>query len=198
MLLDFMINLRDWSDLLLVFVGLSAFIVYYWQRRDEKRTAATLLKGQIDTIEKRVTILKEDHRIGNSSVYRSKIILQDNLWEQNKYLLLKKLSQSEVDMLQKFFDDAEQIERVRQDIIRTITIDWEHISLAEHIAVAQAIVNDFSWDKAHKFGKKFDDLNLGYTPDISIDVLLKHLENFNMISGTTAYQKIQHLSYDKR
>ena len=70
--------LKDWSNLLLVCVGLSAFGVYYWQKRDEKRAAATLVKGQIDLIEERVRALKDDHQLGNISVYHSKIILSKN------------------------------------------------------------------------------------------------------------------------
>ena len=37
-------------DILLILVGLSAFGVYFKQKRDEVRTAATLVKGQIDLI----------------------------------------------------------------------------------------------------------------------------------------------------
>lgn len=83
--------LKEWSDLLLIAVGLSAFGVYYWQKRDEKRSAATLIKGQIDLIEERIYALKSDHQLGNISIYHSKAILQENLWEKYKHLFIKRL-----------------------------------------------------------------------------------------------------------
>ena len=68
----------NWVNMLLVIVGLSAFVIYFWQKRDKKRTAATLVKGQIDLIEERVRSLKNDHQLGNIAVYHSKTILQEN------------------------------------------------------------------------------------------------------------------------
>ena len=190
--------LKEWSNLLLVIVGLSAFVIYYWQKRDHRCTAATLLKGQIDTIENRVALLKEDPHIGNESVYRSKSILQDNYWEKNKHLFLKQLSQSEVEQIQKFFDNAEQIERVRNDIIKTITMAWEYDSLAEHICVANVLIDNPNWNNLRVFERKYFNFSFQVTPPMPINVLMKHLDNFVNISGTTSYQKIQHISYDRR
>ena len=45
---------ENWLNLLLVLVGLSAFVTYFWQKRDSKRAAATLLKSQIDSVEKSI------------------------------------------------------------------------------------------------------------------------------------------------
>lgn len=111
--------LKEWSDLLLIAVGLSAFGVYYWQKRDEKRSAATLIKGQIDLIEERIYALKSDHQLGNISIYHSKAILQENLWEKYKHLFIKRLQKSDAELIQKFYDSAEQIESMQEVIFQS-------------------------------------------------------------------------------
>ena len=201
---DFLVT--NWLDLLLAIVGLSAFGVYFWQKRDEKRTAATLLKSQIDSIEKNITVLKEDHQLGNTSVYHSRQIINDNQWEKYKHLFVKLLSQSEIEIIQKFFDNAERIESARQDILRTITVSWEHHSLVQHeyaLKCARKTMNgeevelQISTDQAQAFNDWFEGIDLTYTPKVAIDALVKSLRNFALLSGTTAYQKIQDSSYDK-
>ena len=44
--------INDWSNLGLIIVGTFALVVYILQKRDQIKTAATLLKSQIDEIER--------------------------------------------------------------------------------------------------------------------------------------------------
>lgn len=212
--LDFVVN--NLMDIVLSFVGLSAFGVYFKQRRDEIRTAATLVKGQIDLIEERIGTLKNDHQLGNIAVYHSIIIIQENLWEKYKHLLVKKLQKSDAAIIQRFFDNAERIEHARSDIIHTITSSWEHKSSTEHQIVGDVIHSEISkqlsearkqgaipnfqfqinMDEVEAFRQAYRPLDLVFTPDIAISALVKHLNSFDMLSGTTAYRTIQKLSYD--
>lgn len=74
--------IRDWADVFLIAVGLSAMIVYIFQKRDKKRSAATLILGQIDSIEEKIGILKNGHQLNNVVVYHSKTIISENTWEK--------------------------------------------------------------------------------------------------------------------
>ena len=203
-------------NILLVLVGLSAFGVYFKQKRDEIRTAATLVKGQIDLIEERISALKNDHQLGNIAVYNSKIIIQENLWEKYKHLLVKGLQKSDAAIIQKFFDNAEQVEHARSDIIKTLTNSWEHKSAVEHRIIGDMIQTEISkslpedckegrggnyqlqisTNGIEAFRKVYRPLDIVFTPDIAISALVKHLNGFDMLSGTTAYQTIQKWSYD--
>lgn len=192
--------LNDWSNLLLVCVGLSAFGVYYWQKRDEKRAAATLVKGQIDLIEERIHTLKNDHQLGNISVYHSKVILQENLWERYRHLFIKTLQKSDAEIIQKFYDNAEQIEYARRAIVRLIELAQEQKASVQ-IEILGAIMKDSpegALEEMGKFLQNYVPYDMGYIPDIVANSLVKHLNDINMLSGTTAYQKLQYLSYDKR
>jgi len=204
----------NWVNMLLVIVGLSAFVIYFWQKRDEKRAAATLVKEQIDSIEDRVRALKNDHQLGNISVYHSKVIIQENLWEKHKHLLIKSLQRADAEAIQRFFDSAEQIEHARSDIIRTMTHAWEHKSLVGHQIIGQLIkaevdkkVNtppgkkeeiQIEMNKVEVFQQVYGPLDLIFTPDIAIKTLVKYLNDFDVLTGTTAYKVIQSWSYDNK
>lgn len=130
---------NNWTDLLLIVVGLSAFAIYIWQKNDQRSAAATLVKEQIDTIERNVSVLKNDPNLGSVSVYHSKNVLIGNHWEDQKHLLVKKLSHSEIETIQRFFDNAMQIENARIDIIKVINNDWVNKSQAGCQIVADIV-----------------------------------------------------------
>lgn len=186
-----------WSDLLVAVVGLSAFGVYFFEKRDRLRIAATLVQGQIDSIEKHISALKNEQQLGNIAVYHTQIILKDNLWEQYKHLFVKLLNSSEYDLIQAFYDNAEKLERSRLEIIGTITTAWRDKSTVEHQVLADIIrktPNDWE-NELISFQSKFRPVDMVFTPDIAINALTKSIDNFYPVSGTTAYQKIQKKSY---
>ena len=203
---------RDWADVFLIFAGLSAMIVYICQKRDKKRSAATLILGQIDSIEEKIGILKNDRQLDNVMVYRSKTIISENTWEKYKHLFVKELSQSEHRMIQNFFDTAEQLERTRADIVMVMKNAWADKSSVEHQIIGEMMKNDIitvapnkvrsidelkSIDQIKLFQELFVPLDIVFTPNVAIDSLLKNLNNFTKLSGTTAYEKIQCYSFSK-
>lgn len=199
--------IRDWADVFLIAVGLSAMIVYIFQKRDKKRSAATLILGQIDSIEEKIGILKNGHQLNNVVVYHSKTIISENTWEKYKHLFAKELSQSEHRMIQNFFDTAEQLERTRADIVMVIKNAWADKSSVEHQIIGEMIKNDVittsmpnemrSSKEITLFQDRYKPLDLVFTPDIAINSFVNNLNNFTMLSGTTAYEKIQHYSFSK-
>ena len=199
--------IRDWADVFLIAVGLSAMIVYIFQKRDNKRSAATLILGQIDSIEEKIGILKNGHQLNNVVVYHSKTIISENTWEKYKHLFAKELSQSEHRMIQNFFDTAEQLERTRADIVMVIKNAWADKSSVEHQIIGEMIKNDVittsmpnemrSSKEMTLFQDRYKPLDLVFTPDIAINSFVNNLNNFTMLSGTTAYEKIQHYSFSK-
>ena len=204
-ILNFLQN--NWLDILLVLVGLSAFITYFFQKNNEKRTAATLLKSQIEGIEKAVMSLKNDHKLGNPSIYNSGIIMNENLWEKHKHLFVKKLSRSENDIIQRFFDNAEHIERSRANITNSMMSSWEQHRRLQHNLAGIWITSSLEdselenikidIDAWNQFERMLDRCDFGYTPDMVVNSLIRALENFSCLTGTTAYEKIRKISFDK-
>ena len=186
-----------WNDLLVAIVGLSAYCVYRFEKRDKLQTGATLIIGQIDLIEKRVKSLKGEHQLGNIAMYHSKPIIKgNNMWEEYKHLFVKKLSRTEYEIIQEFFDNAEQLERTRQEILSTIVTAWYDKSSVEHQKVADMVLSEENCINVYiNFKNNYRPLDLVFTPDIAINALTKNLNNFNMLAGTTAYQNLQKYSY---
>lgn len=193
----------NWLNILLVLVGLSAFGVYFAQKRDQMRSAATLLKGQIDNIEKSVTLLYNDSDLGNASVYKLKVILQENMWEKYRHLFVKKMTKSEIDLVQSFFDSAEQIEKARKDIVNTIKYAWISKTLvgnyhfSNYANEALGKVTDQHQQKYAQFREKFDPFSTEFTPQILVQTITESMVHFKNLSGTTIYGKLEKWAYDK-
>ena len=74
--------INNWSNLGLIIVGTFALVVYILQKRDQIKTAATLLKSQIDDIERIVKDLRNYDRLENATIYNLPVILPANYWEE--------------------------------------------------------------------------------------------------------------------
>lgn len=197
-MLDFLAT--NWADLLLVLVGFSACIVYIWQGRDTRKVAATLVKEQIDSIERNVALLKNDAHLGNFSIYRSKPILIENHWEKHKHLLVKQVSHSEMETVQRFFDAAAQLESARTDIIKMLTKYWETEAQIFCYFTALQIVKQRRGKVIHEcknFIERYERNSIEKIQDNIVGVLTESLQNFVFVSGTTAYEKIRKLSYER-
>lgn len=131
--------LVNWLDVSLVLVGLSAFAVYGFQKRSELYAAGTLIVGQIHLVEQRVSVLKNEHQLNNIAIYNARPIINENMWEKYKHLFANRMTSAEYELVQHFFDYAEQLERARLDIISTMYNAWRDKSSVEQQIVAQMI-----------------------------------------------------------
>lgn len=197
-------------DIALVVVGASAFITYILQRKNERKTAAALIVEQIDSIEKIVEDLKDTYlhnnqRLDDNTVYLSRQISYDGAWNKYKHLMIKKLSNSEFELLQKFFNSAYQIEKTKSDIVHCFKNGWNHKSLVYQLMNGK--FHDPTYIlPAHYTGKainnegliiEFDSANantIGFNPNIAYQGLYAELNNYSSISGTTAYDKLLKLA----
>ena len=192
-------------DIALVAVGASAFITYYWQKSNEKRAAATLILDQIDSIEKVVRGLKEEYHHNNEdlndhAVYLSKEIVYSGVWDKYQYLMVRMLSQSELDLIQSFFASSYQIEKARADIVYSFKLGWKYKTLARSLIVAKFMDPTYEADmetKKQLVQHYLDDAEVShqFNPKIAYDVLYAELNSFQMLSGTTAYEKLYKKSF---
>ena len=191
------INWLFWKDFLVILVGALAYLVYRMQKRDERRSAATMVVCQIDIIEKRVANLKDDRQRGNIAIYHSKRIINDNLWEKHKHLLIKSFTVPEYDLVQRFFDQATQLEDARKAVIANLTSNWDSKATVLQENVAKIILeNSKNREKIlEKFLNEFNSRGDTFSPTQIGRLLETALENQIMLSGTTAYQKLHKQSY---
>ena len=178
--MEFIKNILSWVwenifDIALVIVGASAFFTYILQQRNEKRTAATLIIEQIDSIENIIEDLKNtyihnNNTLDDNSVYLSKEISYDGAWTSYKHLVIHQLSNSEFCLVQKFFNSAYQIEKTRSDIIYCFKLSWNNKSLVTQLMkmansnVASKVTNFQSSQKLVNYLKHITFLKRNLTP----------------------------------
>lgn len=197
-------------DIALIIVGASAFITYLLQAKNERKTAAALIIEQINSIEKiiedlRSTYLHNKKDLDDKSVYLSRVIDYDGAWSSYKHLVIKQLSNSEFDLLQKFFNSAYQIEKTKSDIIYCFKLSWNNKSLVTHLINGKFHDPTFECSTSTNGKKttpddlinKFHELNqnaTGFSAQISYNGLYAELDNYTALSGTTAYEKLLKLA----
>ena len=209
--MEFIKNILSWVwenifDIALVIVGASAFFTYILQQRNEKRTAATLIIEQIDSIENIIEDLKNtyihnNNTLDDNSVYLSKEISYDGAWTSYKHLVIHQLSNSEFCLVQKFFNSAYQIEKTRSDIIYCFKLSWNNKSLVTQLMNGK--FNDPTYitpqisegilRTAPELISAFQIANqnsTGFIPHIAYSGLYAELNNYTALSGTTAYAKL--------
>lgn len=200
-------------DIALIIVGASAFITYVLQVKNEKRTAAALIIEQIDSTEKIIdglknTYLHNDKKLDDNSVYLSREIIYNGAWDSYKHLIIKELSHSEFDLLQKFFNSAYQIEKTKSDIVYCFKLSWDNKSLVTQLINGKFNDPTYELPTDPKGIKKtaagligeFNEANKnssGFNANISYQGLYAELDNYTSLSGTTAYAKLLKLAKRK-
>lgn len=193
--------ISDLINVCLLAVGGTALGVYKRQKRDEVKAAATLLKSQIDSVEKVVKDLKSIGQLSNQIIYQQPVILSRNYWEESKHLLIKKIGLDGVKLLEEFYGQAEQLEKTRGDICHELVTAWEHKDLIVQEKLYDYYNNDLDEVKKSQLKKNlsgFEENDKIFTPGLPVDIFIKNLEDFRLLSGTTVYQKLSEISYYKK
>jgi len=97
---------------LLVLGGVSAFYVYFAQKRNQRRDAAIMVALQIDEINRNVIAVgkaMEGSIILETSMFETNRIMTENLWSKYKHLLVKKIGMLNATALNEFYQCVENI-----------------------------------------------------------------------------------------
>lgn len=114
--LDF-INTYDW--IVTIIVGLVAVFLYFQARNDNKRDAAKLILQEIRYADQKV----RNYRTYSSYNFTEKI-LPTNSWNKNINLFIRQLTESELDLISKFFSSATYLDEVIKSIADSRNKIW--------------------------------------------------------------------------
>ena len=187
---------RNWLNLLLVIVGASALLVYLLQKKNEKRAAATKVLLQIDQIEKNVMALKSNREIDNLVVYKIPAILAHSSWAECGYQFYGSMEREDIKLIDDFFACAAELEKSRVAICQSLTTAW-----GDKDAELQARIADFAVKKENvdenidAFIAAFNSKPQIFTAKLPTEILLTNINSFQTLSGTTAYKRLQRISY---
>ena len=76
---------RNWLDVLLVFVGASAFITYWLQERRKISEAASLIVLQVEDLQKNIAEIDSfviDGELNESAFYESHLLFKTDYWTE--------------------------------------------------------------------------------------------------------------------
>lgn len=201
--------MNEWVDflvaicnILLVIGAFSAFAVYILQKNAEKKMAATLILCQVDAIDKQISLLQTEPSLNYVTIFGIKPFIRDNMWEKYKHLFVQKLSISEYELIQKYFEQIEQLERKRIDILNTVYSAWKDKSSVEHQKIGEFIFNGEMDDpekikRFEHYRAQFRGSETVFIPDIANETFFVTMKSFNLLAGTTAYEKLLKNAYSK-
>lgn len=123
-----------------------------------------MIINQIDSIETAISKLRSTQAEGklcNEEVFKSEQILSKNCWSEYKHLIMRKLDQTDIKILDEFFYNAEQAESARESIIKAMETGWQSKALAEQYILATYLSSGID--------QKFSNLPTGQPDFTAID-----------------------------
>lgn len=213
-------NFQNIVNIFVILGGVSAFIIYATQKRASTKSAFTMIINEIDAIEFSISKLRSiqaEGKLCNEEVFKSDQILTKNYWSEYKHLVMRKLDQTDVKVLDEFFYNAEQIELARSAIIKAMEDGWRAKTLAEQIALSNYIANGIESNisnpqlgqndlvsidnltntKCSMFIQAFEPRIELFTPHTPVSILVKHLSLYKAVSTSVTYKNIKRYSYNK-
>ncbi len=201
----------------LILGGISAYVIYFKQKHTSIKSAFTMLVNQIDTIEAAVSELlsiQAEGNLCNVAVFKSEQILRINCWSEYKHLVMQKLDQTDIKIIDDFFYNAERIELARHSIIKAMETGWQSKALVEQYMLAtylssevESALRKSSVDhpntieidgtidqKCLTFVRLFESRDELFTPKTPITILTKHLSLYRPIQTSDTYKKIKRYS----
>lgn len=108
---------NNWLNILLVIVTGVALLVYILQERKKVTEAASLIKIQIDELQK--GILEIDSFIVNDQLnatafYESQYLLSENYWDKYKHYFVRKMDSKDFESISKLYEYASEIQEQQQ------------------------------------------------------------------------------------
>ena len=93
-------------NFLLFIAGFSAVGIYLFQKHDEKKSAATLVVMQIDSLKNKlpeITELISNNKINETGIYETLDILDDNQWNKYKHLFVGNIDITSLKIIDDFY-----------------------------------------------------------------------------------------------
>ena len=128
-----------------VFVGFFAVFLYWRRRNDNSRDAAKLILQEIRYADQKV----RNYRTYNSYNFTEKI-LPTNSWNRNINLFIRKLTESELDLISKFFSSATYLDEVIKAIADERNRTWYQVDTPVIDSGAQVAVGTGGLDEGAK------------------------------------------------
>ena len=168
-MLDFLAN--NWVNILLVIVGLLAFVTYILQERRKVTEAASLIKMQIDELQNGIAQIDSfivNGQLNSTAFYESQPLFKEDYWNKYKHYFISKIGTKDFSTFNKLFEYSAEI-MAQQTLMKTMQnnsfyLTQQAIINVETTEIIKQINNDNTTKYLTDFKSKFiqqlpDDIN---------------------------------------
>ena len=188
-------------DVLLVVFSGFAIIQYLLNRRQQYKSAATIVYNQLKNFDEYIGKIKNgietDDKISDFQIMCLNCALESNYWEKSKYILVKFLNQEDIHLINKAYEIIENVEVARKRIIDTFMMTNNAKSYALQFKLIE-LIEAGNKDELNEVVEKFNGCKHSFIMRMPRDVLIRMVRDYEMLSGTTTMQKLRKLSYKNK
>lgn len=183
-------------DTLLLIVSAFVIIEYLLKKRTTRKSAATSvylqLKSFDDAIDSIKKVMNGNNDISDYHVFSINQILDCNHWNEVKQLLINKLNEEDIILIEKTYSIIESIETSRRFIVDSFATTNNAKSYALQFKVIDKVSDK---DSISKICKNFNETGAYFSSRTPHDVFVSKINEYRNITGTTTLNKIRKLSY---
>lgn len=186
-------------DVLLLLVSSFAIIQYLLQRKQARKSAATNVYVQIKEFDNYILSIRnqmnENKSLTDFDLFSLNVAFSDNQWDKNKYLLINKLNEDDIALINRTYETIESIERLREEIIQMFVAINNPKVYALQFNVIEKIDNLYDKDRMESLCDSYNKCGYVLNSKISYEAFYSKLEQYENVAGTTTLNKLKELSY---
>ncbi len=189
--IKFFVNfMQSYSNILLVFTGLGAILVYWLQKRQKETEAASLIVLQIDELQDKLREISTyivNKQSNSTAFYESLPLMEDNYWNQYKHYFIRKMDARSYSTLNLLYD---YVSEVQEQQLLMKSLQKNHFFALQNSIVnveMQFIYNNLSFSSNQIVPQNYDS-NLLWNTYNQQRIGLENIINQNTITMYTPEQ----------
>lgn len=189
-------------DILIVLISSFAILQYLMNKRDKLKSAATVVYNQLKEFDEYIENIKGNfNEEGNISDYHLSLIntvLESNAWSSNKHILVKSLSQDDIELINKTYSVIESIECARKRVLDTFMATNSAKSFALQFQAIDMLREKSDAEDIKELSASFDKLSVYFSSKVPHDIFKNMVYNYDKMTGTQTLEKLRKLSYKNK
>ncbi len=189
-------------DILIVLISSFAIFQYLINKRHKLKTAATIVYNQLKDFDEYIENIKgKFDQEGNITDYHLSIInevFESNAWSLNKHILVKSLTQDDIELINKTYSIMESIDCARKRVLDTFMTTNNAKSYSLQFQAIEMLREQVDVDDIRKLSGEFNKLSVYFSSKVPHDIFKNMVYNYDKMSGTQALARLRKLSYKNK
>lgn len=186
-------------DVLLLLVSSFAIVQYLLQRRQARKSAATNVYVQLKEFDNYIMNIRsqmnEDGHLADFHFFSLNVAFSENQWDKNKHLLINKLNQDDITLINRAYETVESIERAREKIVEMFLATNNAKTSALQFKIIEKIINCENKESIKQLSFDYDNCGYTFSSRTPYDAFYSKVQQYKNVVGTTTLNKLKKLSY---